>query len=294
MQWFFCRTDSELFELIATDDTLRSGQAVYLQRLGSQQPVQFHCHTGAQRMERFQLSRQFRWVMVCFLARMSGSWRYFLSTVDSGAEAFGGLDEIISEVYANNHVELAPCLDGLGAEVLQSASASSTIDYNPLQSISLQGTGAGNWHFNSFDCSLCAQNRFVFFSVHKYGFGSIVELLGYGWRILGIERYSTNVQPDGCGRLGRHTGGPERSSRIESIGSRRRKFSGWRSFCKQRDDELSTRSRWIIVSLFITINFFLGGGFILKRYIYIFTYIYICNQRFSLFLVGISARLFFL
>jgi hypothetical protein len=69
--------------------------------------------------------------------------RYFLSTVDSGAEAFGGLDEIISEVYANNHVELAPCLDGLGAEVLQSASASSTIDYNPLQSISLQGTGAG-------------------------------------------------------------------------------------------------------------------------------------------------------
>lgn len=65
------------------------------------------------------------------------------SSVDSGAEAFGSLDEIISEVYANNREELAPCLDGLGAEVMQSASTSSTVDYNPLNALELQGSGTG-------------------------------------------------------------------------------------------------------------------------------------------------------
>jgi len=71
-------------------------------------------------------------------------WNDFNShanSMDSGAEAFGSLDEIISEVYANNREELAPCLDGLGAEVMQSASTSSTVDYNPLNALELQGSG---------------------------------------------------------------------------------------------------------------------------------------------------------
>ena len=47
--------------------------------------------------------------------------------MDSGTDGFGhlmdptanmetNLDSLISEVYANNQEELAPCLDGLGAE----------------------------------------------------------------------------------------------------------------------------------------------------------------------------------
>jgi hypothetical protein len=43
--------------------------------------------------------------------------------------------EIISEVYANNHQELAPCLDGLGAEALQEASSSTFSQMN------FQGSG---------------------------------------------------------------------------------------------------------------------------------------------------------
>ncbi len=53
---------------------------------------------------------------------------------ESGPEGFAnmdpgnldGLQDIISEVYANNHHELAPCLDGLGAEAMQSSNASHT------------------------------------------------------------------------------------------------------------------------------------------------------------------------
>ena len=56
------------------------------------------------------------------------NFNFVLIEVDSGVEGFAGLDpdsiqEIISEVYANNHEELAPCLDGLGAEALQPSSA---------------------------------------------------------------------------------------------------------------------------------------------------------------------------
>jgi hypothetical protein len=43
--------------------------------------------------------------------------------------------EIISEVYANNHQELAPCLDGLGAEALQEASSATFSQMN------FQGSG---------------------------------------------------------------------------------------------------------------------------------------------------------
>ena len=65
---------------------------------------------------------------------------------DSNAETFGGLDadslhEIISEVYANNHEELAPCLDGLGVEAMQGASSSAG-HLNTFSQINLQGTGS--------------------------------------------------------------------------------------------------------------------------------------------------------
>ena len=67
---------------------------------------------------------------------------------DSGTEGFAQLDsaqqdlenfhEIISEVYANNHQELAPCLDGLGAEAMQEASSATFSQMN------FQGSG---WFF---------------------------------------------------------------------------------------------------------------------------------------------------
>jgi len=82
-------------------------------------------------------------------------WNDFNShanSVDSGVEGFAGLDpdsiqEIISEVYANNHEELAPCLDGLGAEALQPSSAT---DLNAFTHISFQGTGSGNDCYQSY------------------------------------------------------------------------------------------------------------------------------------------------
>ena len=78
-----------------------------------------------------------RWIDFDFL---------FLIEVDSGVEGFAGLDpdsiqEIISEVYANNHEELAPCLDGLGAEALQPSGAT---DLNAFTHISFQGATTGN------------------------------------------------------------------------------------------------------------------------------------------------------
>ena len=69
---------------------------------------------------------------------------FYLKTFkgDTGTEGFPQLDpaqqefenfhEIISEVYANNHQELAPCLDGLDAE----ASAS-------FSQMNFQGTNTG-------------------------------------------------------------------------------------------------------------------------------------------------------
>lgn len=80
------------------------------------------------------------------------NFNFVLIEVDSGVEGFAGLDpdsiqEIISEVYANNHEELAPCLDGLGAEALQPSSAT---DLNAFTHISFQGTGSGNDCYQSY------------------------------------------------------------------------------------------------------------------------------------------------
>lgn len=67
---------------------------------------------------------------------------------DGGTEGFVQLDtnqqdlenfhEIISEVYANNHQELAPCLDGLGAEALQDSSSAAFSQMN------FQGASSGS------------------------------------------------------------------------------------------------------------------------------------------------------
>lgn len=64
----------------------------------------------------------------------------FCAKGDGGTEGFVQLDaaqqelenfhEIISEVYANNHQELAPCLDGLGAEALQDSSSAAFSQMN--------------------------------------------------------------------------------------------------------------------------------------------------------------------
>ncbi|XP_046442760.1 uncharacterized protein LOC124193138 isoform X5 [Daphnia pulex] len=88
-------------------------------------------------------------------------WNDFNSNTnngDSGTEGFAQLDsaqqdlenfhEIISEVYANNHQELAPCLDGLGAEALQEASSATFSQMN------FQGSGATNMDSDpSLSCS---------------------------------------------------------------------------------------------------------------------------------------------
>jgi hypothetical protein len=64
--------------------------------------------------------------------------------------------EIISEVYANNHQELAPCLDGLGAEALQEASSATFSQMN------FQGSG---WFLFTYShlLSFCNYRFFCFF-----------------------------------------------------------------------------------------------------------------------------------
>ena len=62
------------------------------------------------------------------------------------------LQEIISEVYANNQQELAPCLDGLGAEALQhqqqqdqsGSFVSSSDAATAFTHLSFQGSNSGN------------------------------------------------------------------------------------------------------------------------------------------------------
>jgi len=88
-------------------------------------------------------------------------WNDFNShanSVDSGVEGFAGLDpdsiqEIISEVYANNHEELAPCLDGLGAEALQPSGAT---DLNAFTHISFQGATTGMTNIDSDPSLSCS------------------------------------------------------------------------------------------------------------------------------------------
>lgn len=71
--------------------------------------------------------------------------------VESGTEGFAHLDpgnldgfhEIISEVYANNHQELAPCLDGLGAEAMQNSHASHTTN-EAFNHMNFHGSHIGN------------------------------------------------------------------------------------------------------------------------------------------------------
>lgn len=57
--------------------------------------------------------------------------------LDAAQQELESFDEIISVVYANNHQELAPCLDGLGAEALQEASSANFSQMN------FQGSNSG-------------------------------------------------------------------------------------------------------------------------------------------------------
>ncbi|XP_057376186.1 uncharacterized protein LOC130697270 [Daphnia carinata] len=90
-------------------------------------------------------------------------WNDFNSNAnngDAGTEGFVQLDaaqqelesfnEIISEVYANNHQELAPCLDRLGAEALQDPSSAN------FSQIHFQGSNSAVTNMDSdlsFSCS---------------------------------------------------------------------------------------------------------------------------------------------
>lgn len=92
-------------------------------------------------------------------------WNDFNSNAnngDSGTEGFVQLDaaqqelesfhEIISEVYANNHQELAPCLDGLGAEALQEASSANFSQMN------FQGSNSAVTNMDSDPSLSCSDN----------------------------------------------------------------------------------------------------------------------------------------
>lgn len=57
--------------------------------------------------------------------------------LDPSQQELENFHEIISEVYANNHHELAPCLDGLGAEALQDSSSAAFPQMN------FQGSNSG-------------------------------------------------------------------------------------------------------------------------------------------------------
>lgn len=106
------------------------------------------------RLHYYRLNNQLSDIVILCLSRKLEkiNFNFVLIEVDSGVEGFAGLDpdsiqEIISEVYANNHEELAPCLDGLGAEALQPSSAT---DLNAFTHISFQGTGSGNDCYQSY------------------------------------------------------------------------------------------------------------------------------------------------
>ncbi|XP_032798701.2 uncharacterized protein LOC116935513 isoform X1 [Daphnia magna] len=92
-------------------------------------------------------------------------WNDFNSNAnngDSGTEGFVQLDaaqqelesfdEIISVVYANNHQELAPCLDGLGAEALQEASSANFSQMN------FQGSNSAVTNMDSDPSLSCSDN----------------------------------------------------------------------------------------------------------------------------------------
>lgn len=75
-------------------------------------------------------------VSICFPWRKGDPGTEGFVQLDSSQQELENFHEIISEVYANNHQELAPCLDGLGAEALQEAASSAT-----FSQMNFQGSG---------------------------------------------------------------------------------------------------------------------------------------------------------
>lgn len=124
-------------------------------------------------------------------------------TVDSGTDGFGNLmdpttnletnlESLISEVYANNQQELAPCLDGLGAEEAmqqqeqqdQQQSNFSAATPSAAFSTHISFPGPGSSGKSKTSMAFRQKRRLLAPElsrrIDQYGLGSFAELLGHG------------------------------------------------------------------------------------------------------------------